>query len=226
VLDDQRLRNDICSASQTWITATGTTSWNYPLAATSFPTDDTYTLTVRATDTVGNAGTTSTAFVIDRTKPTAVGFTTTNILTASKLELGDTFTLTYSEAVAPASIIAGCNGTTTQNVVVRATGNGNSMDKLTIYNSTNTTLLPLGTVNLKRTDYTTSAQTFGLTGTPSKLTMSGSSLTITLGTPSGNPTTAAGPGNVTWTPTAGVTDLAGNAAATTLYTENDLDNDF
>ena len=81
-------------------------------------------------------------------------------------------------------------------------------------------------MNLKRTDYVTAAMTFGLTGTPSTLTMNGSSLTITLGTPSGTPTTAAAAANVSWTPAAGTTDLAGNAAATTIYTETDLDNDF
>jgi hypothetical protein len=214
------------SASQNWITATGTTSWSYALAATTFPANDTYTLAVRAADTVGNASTTSTAFVIDRTQPTGAGFTTTNISTVRKLEPADTFTLTYSEPVAPGSIIPGWSGATTQNVVVRATGSGGSKDRLTIYNATNTTLLPLGTLNLKRTDYVTGAMTFGLTGTASTLTMSGSSLTITLGTPSGTPATAAAAANVSWTPAAGTTDLAGNAAATTIYTETDLDNDF
>ena len=30
---------------------------------------------------------------------------------------------------------------------------------------------------------------------------------------------------MSWTPASGTTDLAGNAAATTIYTETDLDND-
>ena len=72
-------------------------------------------------------------------------------------------------------------------VVVRATGTGGSKDRLTIYNATNTTLLPLGTVSLNRPDYVNAAMTFGLTGTHSTLTMTGSTLTITLGTPSGTP---------------------------------------
>jgi hypothetical protein len=59
------------------------------------------------------------------------------------------------------------------------------------------------------------------------LTMSGSSFTITLGTPSGGGTTAAaGTANVSWTPSALATDLAGNPAATTVYTETDNDTDF
>ena len=68
--------------------------------------------------------------------------------------------------------------------------------------------------------------TFGLTGTPSTLSMSGSSLTITLGTPSGTPTVAAAAANASWTPAVGAPDVAGNGAATTTYTEADLDNDF
>ena len=223
------------SATQSWMTANGTTSWSYELAATTHPADGTYTVTVRATDTVGNAHTSSTAYVIDRTAPTAAGFTTTNTTTGAvrKLDTGDTFSLTFSEPVAPSSIISGWNGTSTQYVVVRAAGTGGSKDRLTIYNATNTTLLPLGTVNLNRTDYVTGAVTFGATGTPptgtpSTLTMSGSTLTITLGTPSNNTRigTAGAAANASWTPAGAVLDLAGNPAITTPYTETDNDNDF
>ena len=215
------------SASQNWITATGTTSWSYALDATTFPADDTYTLVVRATDAVGNTSTSSTAFVIDRIAPTAVGFTTTNGTTAHKLDLADTFTLTYSEAIAPSSIIAGWTGTSTP-VVVRATNSGQSNDTLTVYSADNSTALPLGTVNLKRKDYVTGSMTFGLTGTVSTLTMTGSSLTIKLGNPSSTSFNAvvAGTANATWTPASGATDLAGNAAAVTSYTETDNDFDF
>ena len=97
---------------------------------------------------------------------------------------------------------------------------------MTVFASNGTTSLPLGTVALKRGDYVNGAMTFGLTGTPSTLTMSGSSLTIRLGTPSGTPGVAAAAANAAWTPNALVTDLAGNVAATTVYTETDLDPDF
>ena len=215
------------ASSQNWITATGTASWSYAIAATTFPADGTYTLAVRATDGVGNAGTTSTTFVIDRTKPTGVGFTTTNAAVARTLEAGDTFTLTYSEAMNPSSIIAGWNGVTTQNVVVRIS-KSNTNNKITIASADSVTVLPLGTVNLNRGDYVTAARTFGLAGSSvlSTLSMSGSSLTITLGTASGGTTTAAAAANASWTPAVGTTDLAGNAAATTSYAETDLDGDF
>lgn len=214
------------SASQNWITANGTTAWSYPLAATTFPADDAYILSVRATDGAGNIRTTTTTFRIDRTKPTATGFTTGNAGVVSRLDAGDTFTLTFSETMSPSSIIAGWNGTSAQNVVVRATGSGNARDKLTVYNATNTTLLPLGTINLNRTDYVQASRTFGASGTRSTITMSGNSLTITLGTPSGAVLLAAGPANATWTPDIGATDLAGNGSSTAAYTENDNDGDF
>ncbi|MEO7268860.1 MAG: Ig-like domain repeat protein [Knoellia sp.] len=218
------------SATPMWVTANGTTSWSLPLAASTFPADDTYTLTVRATDAVGNARTTSTTYAIDRTKPTATGLTATNVTggTVRRLDLRDTLTLTYSEPVSPGSIIAGWNGTTTQNVVVRAANS--SKDRLTVYNAANTTLLPLGTVNLNRGDYVSGAVTFGATGTttPSTLTMNGSSLTITLGTPSDltKIATAAAAANMSWIPSASVRDLASNSATTTTYAETDNDSDF
>ena len=90
------------AAAQTWTTATGTTSWSSAIAATTFSADGTYTVFVRATDTVGNVATTSTAFVIDKTKPTGVGFATTNVQNARRLEAGDTYTLTYSRPSTPA----------------------------------------------------------------------------------------------------------------------------
>jgi hypothetical protein len=216
------------SGSQNWITATGTTAWTYPLAAATFPANDTYVLAVRATDVVGNTTTTTTSFRIDRTVPTVTGLTTTNVSggLTSRLDAGDTFSLTFSDAMAPGSILAGWSGTTVQNVVVRATGNGGAKDKLVVYNATNTTLLPLGTLNLKRSDYVAGAMTFGLTGTASTLSMSGTTVTIKLGTPSGVPTLAAAAANITWTPDTGATDLAGNAVATTAYTEGDNDRDF
>ncbi len=212
------------AATQTWITTTGTTSWSYAIAAATFPADDTYTMVVRATDTVGNVSTSSRAFVIDRTKPTAVGFSTTNFSVLRRLELKDTFTLTYSEPMDPTTFIAGWNGTGAQNVVVRATNA--TKDTLKVYNSTNTLQLPLGTLNLQRSDYVTTTGTFGLTGTPSTITMSGNSFTITLGTSSQTMPTAAAFANMTWTPQVGGADLAGNASATTAFVETDNDDDF
>ncbi len=60
------------SSSQVFNTATGTSSWDYPLAR---PADGVYTLYVRATDTLGNttssSGLTTASFTIDTVAPAA-----------------------------------------------------------------------------------------------------------------------------------------------------------
>jgi hypothetical protein len=59
------------------------------------------------------------------------------------------------------------------------------------------------------------------------MTVSGSTVTITLGTPSFTADTVAGSGVLTWTPSASATDRAGNAAATSAVTESGAgDKDF
>jgi hypothetical protein len=42
------------SASEVLLTASGTTAWSFAFPAASFPAGATYTVRVRATDTVGN----------------------------------------------------------------------------------------------------------------------------------------------------------------------------
>jgi hypothetical protein len=169
----------------------------------------------------------SSSFNIDNTHPTAVNFTTTNGgSNFNRLEQGDTFTLTYSENMLPASIIAGWNGATTLDVVVRVTNNSGN-DTLTVYNDTNSTLLKLGTVELQRSYVGQSSTTFGASGTHSTLTMSGSSFTIALGTWDGSGTmNTVSNGNVRWDPDTSATDLAGNTASTNPFNETDNDRDF
>jgi hypothetical protein len=59
------------STTEAWQTASGTGSWSYAFAGTSFPGEGEYTLRVRATDAAGNVTTTSGAtFVYDATVPT------------------------------------------------------------------------------------------------------------------------------------------------------------
>ena len=98
---------------------------------------------------------------------------------------------------------------------------------MTIFNAANTTQLPLGSVNLGGVDYTSASITFGATGTASSMVMSGSAITITLGTQSAAATTAGATGTLSWTPSASATDPAGNAVSTTAVTESGTaDKDF
>jgi len=174
---------------------------------------------LKLTDSGGTQTTSSYTVNVDNTKPTATDVQTTNAAagTTGRAEAGDTLILSYSEQMEETSILAGWNGSAT-NVVVRL--NNSTTDNVTIYNATNTAALPLGTVNLAASDYTTANRTFGLTGTPSTMAMSGPTLTITLGTASGAVTTAASPTAMIWTPSATATDAAGNAATTTAATES------
>jgi hypothetical protein len=184
-----------------------------------------YSLTM--TDVAGNSRT-ETGFTVnvDTTVPAAADIQTTNGgAIAGRADSGDKITFTYSEEPEANSILAGWSGAATS-VVVRLNQVA-AADTVTIYSATNATLLPLGTINLGRTDYATANLTFGTTGTASTMVLSGNQLFVTLGTQSAAATTAAATGSMIWTPSATVTDLAGNATSTTAKTESGTaDKDF
>jgi hypothetical protein len=164
---------------------------------------------------------------VDNTVPTGSDVQTTNVAggLAGKPDLGDILTLTYSEPIEPVSILAGWGGTA-ETVVVRITDGGAGNDTLTIRNAANAAQLPLGSVNLGRTDYVTTTVNFGATGTASQMVQSSNSITFTLGTPSGTTATTAAAASIVWTPSATATDAAGNPTTTTARTETgtaDLD---
>ena len=189
----------------------------------------TYTYSLTSNDKGGYTRTQSGYTVtVDNTVPSASDIQTTNKSgnTAGKPEIGDTVIFTFSEQIDPNSIFAGWSGAST-NVVARINNNTPTNDQLAIYNATNATQLPLGTVNLGRTDYVSANATFGASGTASTMTQSGSTITIVLGTASSGPTTAASTGALIWSPSATATDRAGNAESTTTKTETGTaDKDF
>ena len=161
---------------------------------------------------------------IDGTAPSASNIQTTNGgAIAGRPEINDTIIYTFSEAVDPEFILAGWSGATTD-VIVRIDNNvaSGSNDRLTVYNSANTALLPFSSVNLGRNNFVNASRTYGVTGTKSTMTMSGSQITVKLGTQSGAGTTASSAAAMIWTPAAGPTDLAGNAISLTPLTETGL----
>jgi hypothetical protein len=191
----------------------GTLTANATLAA------GTYSYSLASKDLANNSRTQSGySVIVDNTAPTATDIQAANKTgsTAGKPEPGDTVTYTFSEPIDPHSILANWTGTAT-NVVVRianVTG-----DPLTVYNAANTTQLPLGSVGLGRNDYVSANATFGASGTASTMVLSGNAITITLGTASAGPATAASTGTMTWTPSASAYDRAGNAQTTTARPE-------
>lgn len=193
--------------SYTYRTAVQTAS--NPLAAGS------KSFSITATDVAANV-TTQGGFsvVVDNTAPSASDVQTVNGgATPGRAETGDQLVLTYSEPMEPNRIIAGWTGGSTA-VTIRLVQNAGG-DRVQVRNGANTAALPLGTVLLNRTDFTTVTRDF----TASSMVMSGSTISITLGTPSGAVTTAAAAAGMSWTPSATAWDRAGNACTVVARAE-------
>jgi hypothetical protein len=201
------------------------TTYNYRSAAQPLPpvfAEQTLPITVTATDNAGNTTNQSLSVDVDNTAPTATDIQTANKTggQAGKAEQGDTITYTFSEAMDPYSIINLWDGTA-RNVTLRLNDGGAGNDTVTVLNGA--TQIPLGSVNLGNTGYVTATRDF----TNSTMTRSGSTIVITLGTPSGATGTVAGTANMIWTPSATATDESGNAMSTTPRTETGtVDRDF
>jgi hypothetical protein len=186
-----------------------------PLAA------GTYTVTLTATDAGGYAsGPTDLGVVVDDTAPAGADVQTENAsgLTAGKAEAGDTITYTWSEQIDPESILAGWDGTTTTvRGRIRNNGCGGGIDELLVQTSAGVTL-PFGSVCLANSGYVAASRNF----TGSTMTQSGSTITVTLGTPSGATGTVLVAGTMSWTPSATAYDAAGNACSTGATSETGL----
>ena len=221
----------------------GGVSYNYRSAElTASAGEGVKAYSVTATDNAGNARTAPGSATIDNVVPAAADIQTTNVGggTNGSAEQGDAVLFTFSEPIDPGSILAGWNGAAT-NVVVRMVDNGllglpTGNDVLQIYNAANTATLPMGSVDMGRGDYVAGLLggtiTFGASGTASTMTMSGSTVTVTLGTYGAvgllvGRSTAAAAGTMTWAPVATPYDRAGNAMSTTAATESGAaDKDF
>jgi hypothetical protein len=205
----------------------GGQSYNYrsaQLTAKTPLTAGSKSFTVSLTDSGATKTTTSYSVTVDNTAPAGSAIQTANAGggTAGRAELGDTITLTYSEPVDPNSLFSGWDGSSMNVAVVLVDGGSSANDTIQVSDVPRVTQIPFGTIDLGRKDYLTSHSfdVFGTSGTASTMVMSGSTITITLGTPSVTAETAAGSGTMTWTPSSSATDLAGNAASTASKTES------
>lgn len=214
----------------------GGVSYNYrsaSLTANASLSEGSKPYSVTATDGASNSGTRSNLSVtVDNTAPTASDVQAQNNgSTVGRAQPGDTMTLTFSEPIEPSSVLSGWNGSAT-NVAVRMVNGGLlglGDDDFQVFDSGDNAALPLGRVDLKRPDYVTGLLggivKFGATGMPSTMTMSGNSITITLGKQSTvglgvDTTTATATGTMSWGPSATATDRAGNATSTAAATES------
>lgn len=207
-------------------------SYNYrsaQLTAKSSLAAGTDSFTLKLTDSAGTATTTSYSVTVDNTAPNASAIQTANVSggTVGKPELGDTVTFTFSEAIDPDTVLSGWDGSSQSVIVAILDGGASGDDKLEVLNASTLAVLPLGIVDLGRKDYVSKNTSFGASGTSSTMALSGSAITVTLGTPTSTAATAAGTGTLAWTPTSSVTDRAGNAMSTTSVSESGTaDKDF
>jgi hypothetical protein len=209
-----------------WMTVCTDTEAPYTCStdSTAVP-DGTYSVRVVTTDNAGISTIGSTyQIVVDNTPPVGSAITTGNGgATQGRLESGDWVRLTWTEQIAPASILAGWTGTS-QAVLVRIRNNL-SNDEMHFYSGGTQLNLVLTATDLKLGgNFVSSDAEFNAT-----MTQSGASIIVTLGTritSVGGISTAAA-GTMTWRPSAAATDLSGKPSATTMVTESGLsDLDF
>jgi chitinase len=183
--------------------------------------DGPYQVRVITTDNAGVSTTGSTyQIVVNNQTPSGTDVTAANGgSTPGRLEQNDWIRFTWSEPIAPASILSGWTGTS-QAITVRVRNNS-SNDELHFYSGATQLNLVLSATDLKLGgNFVSSDAVFNGT-----MTQSGNSITVTLGTRlSGGVQTVAN-STMTWRPSSLATDLAGTASATTTVTETS-DQDF
>jgi hypothetical protein len=162
-----------------------------------------YALTLA--DSAGNSQAQSFSATVDNGPFAGSDFETANASgdTSGRAEQGDTVSFVFSDAPDPNSIVSGWDGGGTRSVSV-SIADKSSNDTLSVSGAT------IGTVALQG-NYTTSTTTF----TGSSMSLSGTTVTIVLGTDSGgNAKTETDKNKPAWTPSASNYDAAGNACAT------------
>jgi chitinase len=204
--------------ANTWYEFCRDTSAPYTCSGDSTPiADGTYSVRAVVVDNAGVKTTSaSSQITIDNTAPTAADVQATNGgATPGGLEAGDAVTLTWSEPIAPASVLAGWSGAS-QAIRVQVT-NAAANDQLDFYDGTGTTRLGLvaTAADLKLgADVVTADAEFDAT-----MARSGNAITITLGSLRSGTLTTATAGTMTWRPSTAATDLFGNPSSTALRTE-------
>jgi chitinase len=196
------------------------------VANTTGVADGTYDLRLTATDTLGHiASSAPVTVIVDNTAPTASNVQAANGGTAGRIDAGDSVTFTWSEPMAPASILTGWNGAS-QAIRVRV-NEAAGVDTLDLYNAAGTARLnvmsPTQALRLNA-DYVSATANFNAT-----IVMTGSTATVIVGSlisgtiRTGVNTTA----SMVWTSSNVATDAVGNTASGNTVTETGAaDRDF
>ena len=146
--------------------------------------------------------------------PRPTGLTTTNAVTPGQLGPGDTVRFTWTEQIAPATVLAGWSGTGTAiRVRVKEAGANDEMD----FYSVGGARLELVRANAGLTlggNFVAADAEFGATISQSVATIT---VTFDATVPAGLPVAVGG--TMRWQPSASATDLSGKPSATTAVTD-------
>jgi hypothetical protein len=190
--------------------------------------DGTYTAQATQSDSGANTGTSGTrTFTVDTKRPNPVAVDATDGgTTPGRLGAGDTITFTYDDAIAPATVFPGWDGSAVT-VRVQFTNAGNG-DRFTVQTSAGAS-----TINLDSGVSTYANLVTGTVNVTATMTRSadGCSFSIVLGAPGTTrvvQTAGTAQRDMAWTVKAGPTDRAGNALVvpSSAVTETDSDLDF
>lgn len=184
--------------------------------------DGTYQVRVVTTDNAGVQTISPESSIVVDNPPRGVSIAAGNAGTPGQLGTGDWVQLTWTEQIAPASVLAGWTGTS-QAIKVRVTdavGN-DQMDFLTTGGARLD--LVLGPADLKLgANFVTATSEFNAT-----MLQTGSSIRVTLGAQTSGTLATAAAGTLTWRPSSAATDLSGKASRTDQVSEaGGLDVDF
>lgn len=182
--------------------------------------DGPYDVRALATDSLGTQSTSAVVSAyVNNDGPIGTNIQGTNGGTNDRLDAGDSVVFSFNEQIAPATVLAGWNGTSTA-ISVRVDDNGGS-DTMQFYDAANTAplnLLATGTTLTLRSNYVIAASRFNAT-----IQQTGSTITVTIGTlASGAVRQKKVNGNspMTWTPSSAMTNLAGLPALPAQVTES------
>jgi hypothetical protein len=188
----------------TWTTICTDTTSPYSCSwVTTGVSDGLYDLRAVTTDVAGNtmSSTVVANRAVDNTAPTGTNIQAANASggTAGKPEAGDTLTFSFSEPIAPGTIVSGWNGSGTQLVTVSMTATTLSITGAMLVN---------GSVALAG-GYIQSGKTVDFAN--STIALSGNNVVLTLGTPDRPQWVNSGiAGQMSWPVATTLTDLAGN----------------
>ena len=189
----------------------------------------TYNYSLTLTDTATNSRTqTGFSVTVDNTPPTGTDIQTTDGSgDLGQPGTGDQVTFSFSEPIEPASVLAGWTGDATTVTVRIRDGGLLGEDDLEIRNAANSATLPFGAVDLNSGGYVAGLLGGYAVWSNSTMTMSGSQVTVTLGSHSGlSPGEGGCCPEMQWVVQSGFRDRADNNATTGTVTESGNDEDF